>query len=342
MPTTYYPGGLLLADLNRDGAVDAIVPGTSVDSHGGEFGVFLNDETGNWSGPFIYQLGNSQPLVAVADFNGDGYPDLLAAGDASPSVTLYLNLGDGTFTQPISFDAHGTVDQLSIADVNGDSRPDVVATASAAGLAVLTNLGDGGLGAPTVLLPATSSNPIVKSFALDANHDGAIDMLALRNTEIDLLLALGDGGFSKQVTTLGTAPVDALVGDFNGDDLQDVAVIYPPGTVSSASAIDVFLGSAAGTFSNSDRLAYCGEIVSPSAIDINADGKLDLIFGFSHNADVGVLLGNGDGTFGPNMVASPSNIYLKSYAIGDLNGDGKLDVVTTDFSDPQINVLLRL
>ncbi|MBS2033165.1 MAG: hypothetical protein JST54_35155 [Deltaproteobacteria bacterium] len=65
---------------------------------------------------------------------------------------------------------------------------------------------------------------------------------------------------------------------------------------------------AAGTFSNSDTLVYYGEIDSPSAIDINADGKLDLIFRFSHNADAGVLLGNGDRTFDPNVVASHSNI----------------------------------
>src|SRR5947208_830438 len=134
---------------------------------------------------------------------------------------------------------------------------------------------------------------------------------------------------------VGTNPQAVLTADFNGDSRLDIAVVN-----SSSSSVSVLLGNAGGTFQAAQNSAAGAYPQSLAAGDFNADGKLDLVT--VNSGSLSVLLGNGNGTFqAPRSVVLPGQFppgYTGttaltqgplSVAVGDINRDGKLDLVAT-------------
>ncbi|MBS2032215.1 MAG: VCBS repeat-containing protein [Deltaproteobacteria bacterium] len=117
-------GWPLVADFNNDGYPDILAVGVQVE-------VGLND--GNGAFPTVKgttvdydaQLAPNRAL-AVADMDGDGNLDLVAAGDFG-SVAILYGAGDGTFTNQVKYPAGAGVSGVAAADLNGDGRPDVAA-----------------------------------------------------------------------------------------------------------------------------------------------------------------------------------------------------------------------
>ncbi len=130
------------------------------------------------------------------------------------------------------------------------------------------------------------------------------------------------------------------VADFNGDGNLDIATGNR-----DDDTVSVLLGDGTGAFAPASGSPYStGSGTGPAAVaagDFNGDGVPDLATANEHTNDVSVLLGNGDGTF----PASPTHRYsVGSYpdalAAGDVDGDGKLDLVTANYLDATVSVLL--
>ena len=143
-------------------------------------------------------------------------------------------------------------------------------------------------------------------------------------------------------------PVYVAVGDFNGDSKQDLAVAANciDQSCNTGSALVVFLGNGDGTFQPGVTYPAGFDAYVVTAADVNHDGKLDLVVGSaceSHNCQqegaVFVFLGNGDGSFQPGALI-PTNLIPISIQLADLNGDGKLDMVTTSEAQNFVSVLL--
>lgn len=268
--------------------------------------------------PPVYTGGGSTAFVA--DFNGDGKPDLLTADG-----TLNLGNGDGTFTPGTSLSG-SSVPVLAVADFNGDGKADILEQGTGT-LVVLLGNGDGTFQAP---ISTPSGATLTAVAAVDLNGDGKADVVGVYNSSLLVYIGKGDGTFATGVSynlgAISAASSVLSVADFNGDGNIDIAVSVAGNNVTGQEI--VLLGNGDGTFQAAKTSAgiYYPQYVAVG--DFNGDGKLDLAI--SSNCDGGcpsdgayILQGNGDGTFQtPTLAFSGTG----SVAAGDFNGDGKFDL----------------
>jgi hypothetical protein len=202
----------------------------------------------------------------------------------------------------------------------------------------------------------------------DFNGDGRLD-LAVANgagSTVSILLGNADGTFqTAQNFATGVGPQSIAVGDFNGDGKLDIVT-------ANANDVSVLLGNGNGTFQAPRSIALPGEFPpgytgptalpqAPSSVavgDLNGDGKLDLVvrgqttftvltgtgyygnyYATYRDGYVNVLLGNGDASFTPKAAYHLDNGDGSALALGNFNGDGKLDVVAVSTSGGGVNVL---
>jgi hypothetical protein len=272
-----------------------------------------------------FATGLSPYSIVVADFNGDGKPDLAVANDGSNSVSVLLGNGDGTFGAAANFAVNTDPRQVAVADFNGDGKLDLV-TCDGFSNSVSLLLGNGnGTFKPAVNFASGGySNTMAVG---DVNGDGKPDVVAVGETAssaVSVLLGNGNGTF-KAPQTVGTGSYlfGAALADVNGDGKPDVIV---GDAINTNAAVRVFLGNGNGTFQAPQAFATAVSPVAVAAADLNGDGKIDLVTANNGASAVSVLVGNGDGTFKAAVnFAVPTTSY--SVAVADLNGDGKPDIV---------------
>ena len=337
------PASFAVADLNGDGNLDLVASNSCSisDCSVSALAVLLGQGDGTFGEPAIYDsLGGE---VAMADLNGDGKPDLLLSDG---ELLVMPGKGDGTFAPGRSYSLGDAGGAIVVSDVNRDGRSDVVSVSTClttyvcntGGVRSLLGNGDGTFVAPRTLgLPADASLQTIA--AADINADGKLDLVVSetiigQDSSIEVLTGKGDGTFRLAASNdLGSFRVSSsALADVNGDGLLDILV-------TGGGSAGVLLANSDGTFQPLTTFDSGGvNADSISVSDVNRDGKPDLIVANRCNLDpycgldsstgsVGVLLGNGDGTFQPVVTYSSGGLYANSLAVADINRDGKLDVV---------------
>jgi hypothetical protein len=321
--------GVVAADVIGNGTLDLL----AINAGDNTLTVLLGNGNGTFQSGVLYSACNNSPSctplsLAVGDFNNGGHPDVAIADNAG-GIDILLNNGNGTFQAPVYYAAPigGFPDGeagLATADLRGDGKLDVVLTGNSGAWVYLGN-GDG-----TFQAPVNYPFPYGDTLAIaDVNGDGKPDLVVpdFYNNSVWILLGNGDGTFQPAVAyATDWFPESVVVADFNGDGKPDFVVGSDNGPY-----LTLALGDGDGTFRtghNYDVGNWLGEV----AADFNSDGNLDVaVFGSNGNQNlVQVMLGSSHGVLGAPIT---TDLWAGSgigwMVAGDVNGDGKPDLVAT-------------
>jgi len=309
-----------IGDFNGDGTQDLVTANFESDN----VSVFLGNGDGTFRAATTIAL-NSPNAVVVGDFNGDGRADLAVVNQYAATVSILLGNGNATFQPATTYSVGLYPWNIAVGDFNSDGKADlVVANRSSSNLSVLLGNGDGTF-APAVnyLTPASPTSVTIGDF----NGDGNPDLMASTESGISVFMGKGDGTFAAAVdySVGGCGP--AVVHDFNGDGVADIAVA----ATSAFGKIYVFLGKGDGTFP-APLTVSLSDAFKPLAVeDFDGDGNADLAV--ADSLGLGILLGNGDGSFQPiTHYSAGANSDNEVVAVGEFNGDGIADVVLIDWN----------
>ncbi|MFL6036057.1 MAG: FG-GAP-like repeat-containing protein [Gaiellaceae bacterium] len=298
-----------------------------------------------------YGLGGGPAAVAAADVTGDGRADALVTTHAFPAAPYAAKLfllaqqPDGSLGSPVALATDeaggGSADPLQIAtgDLNGDGRADV-AVATNQGVDVFYQQAPGVLTTRT-LLPTHGGSAIVIE---DVDGDGRRDIVVATLDGVVLLRNTGTG-FAAQ--TIDQPSATFALADLNADGRLDVVSgwVWNGGQSGHSYSVAVCLQRADGTFA--PRTSYLiSTTVDPNQVaagDVTGDGRTDVVVtasANSPNAKIYVLAGAGNGTLrAPVTYATydlPNPVHL-----GDVNGDGRSDVVLLHDGWERVGVLLQ-
>ena len=300
-------------------------------------------------------VGKSPGSVETADFNNDKFPDLAITSETDSSVTILLGNGKGGFIPSGNspFFAGSIPNDICIADFNKDGNPDLsFANHERKYLTVLLGDGKGNfIQAKNSPFP-TEGTPHVHGIAAgDFNNDGWLDFVtdSWGNDQVEVLF--GDNttffGKKRKFFKVGKRPYQRLrAADLNGDGIADIVT-----TNTEGNNVTILLADGKGGFNETVGSPFAaGDNPFGIAIgDVNADGKPDLTIINSPSSmaegkgknGLTVLLGDGTGKF-ITMKGSPyeAGKIPSRIAIGDVNGDGVNDIVTSDNDSNKIYLFL--
>ncbi|HXJ73181.1 MAG TPA: FG-GAP-like repeat-containing protein, partial [Candidatus Dormibacteraeota bacterium] len=321
----FVASGFFNADSNMD-LVTANYGNSSVS-------VLLSDGAEGFSLATNISVGGNPVSVAVGDLNGDGYNDVVVANYGG-AINVLLGNGSGGFVNTTNYGGLSSPYSVVIGDFNGDNRADV-AVANYGNHTVSVLLGDGSGAFPLRTNYAVGVNPWGLATG-DVNGDGRLDLVTANSgsSNVTVLLGNGDGTFSGRTElTVGSNPRGVAVGDLNGDGVMDLVVLKGDNTVS------VLLGAGGGNFSVPVNYPTGGSDPYHFLLaDLNLDGRPDVIVANYGSQQVGVLLGNGDGSF--QSGSNYGNVGRAiSVAVGDWNRDGRPDIAAARYDSSSVYLL---
>ncbi|WP_080056535.1 FG-GAP-like repeat-containing protein [Spirosoma aerolatum] len=344
------PWGVALGDVDGDGDLDMLTANHDSDN----VSVRLNDGMGNFTTPPSNPdpaVGNGPYNVALGDVDGDGDLDLLTANSISDNVSVRLNDGMGNFTPP-SFNPDPAVGEspwgMALGDVDGDGDLDLLcANAYSNNVSVRLNDGQGNFTAPpTNPDPAVEIGPVSVVLG-DVDGDSDLDMLTANSNSntVSVRLNDGQGNFTAPPTNPDPAvefgPYSVALGDVDGDgdlDMLTANIAYDNVSV----RLNVGMGNFIAPPTNPDPAV--GDYPYHIALgDVDADGDLDLVTANYFSDNVSVRLNDGTGNFtapttNPNPAVGDGPL---SVALGDVDGDGDLDLLCANRLSNTVSVRLN-
>lgn len=315
--TRTHPHSVVAGDLDGDGRPDLVTA-----SRAGNNVTALRNTSSSGAPSFAVGLdfaaGTGPESVAVGDIDGDGKPDLAVANSnnntSGPSTVSILrstsSVGSISFDAQLTFPVGANPSYVVLGDLDGDGKPDLVVTNS----------------------DFSSNNP-------------NLTISVLRNTSTPGSVSFAPG----QTFTVGSKPSAVALGDLDGDGKLDLVVANSDSitnvTVNPDTISILRNTSSVGAINFDPQITFATETI-PAAValgDLDGDGKVDVVVGNTNSPNISIFRN----TSSPGAISLATRMDVatgsghKAIAMGDFNGDGKLDVVATASNDGKIAVFLN-
>ncbi len=344
-PTLEHPRGAAAADFDEDGHAECAV----ANLQRGSISLFAGLDGSSIPTRTEFAAGPAPNDLISADFNEDGNPDLavacLGAADSSfacdqggGGVAILLGNGAGGLAPQAYTPLDGRPNGVVSGDLNRDGHLDLVVPmySPCGGVWVLMGRGDGQFDASRVLEADIHPGRVMLG---DVDRDGILDLIsdAYFGFGPSIARGRGDGTFQPPEPVAGASSVRAVL-DTSGDGVVDLVA-----TVAAMPALTELRGRGDGTFEAARTLDFADLRIVP--VELDGDGMQDLVLSENHyvpwlSSSVGVCFSGGGNPFS-RVVRWGTGTAPSGVAAGDVNGDGRPDLLVANSDSRNLSVLMN-
>jgi large repetitive protein len=319
------PTALIAADFNHDGHLDLAIAGTA-----GTVTIFLGKGNGQFTPlPDISVASSALSSIAAGDFNRDGNLDLVVTSAVLNQAGVLLGQGNGKFGAATMLDVGNSPVTARIADVDGDGIPDVVViNKGGSTFSVLAGVGDGTFKNAAQFVVGNAPLGVA---AADFYGNGHVDLATINQLgqTLSIPASKGDGTFvAGRAYPAGVQPVAVASGDLTKSGRSDMVVASycaKDSTCGGSGGVTVLLAGPSGVYQLGSSYTMGTGSIAIRLLDVNGDGKLDMVALNRVDRSISLRLGAGDGTFGTLMTIPLASSPIALTA-ADFNKDGKVDL----------------
>ncbi len=345
------PVSVAIGDIDGDGKQDLAIA-----NQGSNSVSILRNTSSVASASFDrtdFTVGMLPVSVAIGDIDGDGKKDLAVVNQNSSNVSVLRNtsnIGLVSFAPAVNSTAGTTPSSVTIGDIDGDGKLDLaVANGGSNNASILRNTSSIGLVsfAPAISFAAGTFPILIATSDIDADgkkdlavvNQNSSNVSVLRNTS-----SIGSVSFAPASNFMvGAAPRSVTIGDIDGDGKLDLAVANGAFSVNSVSVLRNIGDVGSLVFDPASNFSVGSQPFSVAMGDLDGDNKLDLIAANLGSHTISIL--RNISSVG-SLVFDPANNFPvglnpAAIAVGDIDGDNKLDLNIVNVTDNNISALLN-